>query len=130
MSFRRVGVVMGGASGERDVSLASGQAVVEGLVEKGFDVVTIDLACNTRLFPLNPAVLFYMLAFNGAGTEASDVMVDGRFLRRDGAFTFLDEERIVARAHECIRQFSADYLAAESGGRALVRRVHADFRRS
>jgi D-alanine-D-alanine ligase len=43
MSFRRVGVVMGGASGERDVSLASGRAVVEGLHEKGFDVVTIDL---------------------------------------------------------------------------------------
>jgi len=96
---------------------------------KQADVITIDLAHNTRLFPLSPAVLFYMLAFNGAGTEASDVMVDGRFLLRGGTFIGLDEERIIARAHECIHQFSADYLAAQRGGRAMVRRVHADFRR-
>ncbi len=43
MSLRRVGVVMGGSSGERNVSLASGRAVVDGLAEKGFDVVPIDL---------------------------------------------------------------------------------------
>jgi D-alanine-D-alanine ligase len=43
MSLRRVGVVMGGSSGERNVSLASGRAVVDGLTEKGFEVVPIDL---------------------------------------------------------------------------------------
>lgn len=97
---------------------------------KQADILTIDLARSTRLFPLNPAMLFYMLAFNGAGTEASDVMVDGRFLLRDGAFTCLDEERIIARAHECIQQFSVDYRSAQRSGRSLVRRIHADFIRS
>lgn len=43
MSLRRVGVVMGGSSGERNVSLSSGRAVVDALREKGFDVVSIDL---------------------------------------------------------------------------------------
>lgn len=47
MSFRRVGVVMGGTSGERNVSLASGRAVLDGLAERGFDVVTIDLDTQT-----------------------------------------------------------------------------------
>lgn len=43
MSFRRVGVVMGGSSGERGVSLSSGRAVIDGLLEKGYEVVPIDL---------------------------------------------------------------------------------------
>jgi D-alanine-D-alanine ligase len=41
--LRRVGVVMGGSSGERNVSLSSGRAVVDALREKGFDVIPIDL---------------------------------------------------------------------------------------
>jgi 5-methylthioadenosine/S-adenosylhomocysteine deaminase len=96
---------------------------------KKADVVTIDLQRNTRLFPLNRQVLFTMLAFNGAGTEASDVMVDGRFLRRDGEFTLLDEERTAARALEWCEQFAGDYLSAGSAGRAMVHRAHDDFRR-
>lgn len=43
MSFRRVGVVMGGSSGERSVSLASGRAVLAALVEKGYEAVPVDL---------------------------------------------------------------------------------------
>jgi D-alanine-D-alanine ligase len=43
MKKPRVGVIMGGASGERDVSLRSGVAVARALVERGHDVVTIDL---------------------------------------------------------------------------------------
>ena len=39
----RIGVVMGGASGERDVSLRSGRAVARALQAKGHDVVEIDL---------------------------------------------------------------------------------------
>jgi len=38
---RRVGVVMGGSSGERDVSLRSGAAVAEALEARGYEVVRI-----------------------------------------------------------------------------------------
>lgn len=96
---------------------------------KRADVITIDLRRNTRLFPLSREALFYMLAFNGAGAEASDVMVDGRFLRRAGIFTSLDEERIVARAEEWRQQFAVDYHAAQRAGRPMARRVHEDFTR-
>ncbi|MBW2277035.1 MAG: D-alanine--D-alanine ligase, partial [Deltaproteobacteria bacterium] len=42
MVFERVGVLMGGLSAEREVSLASGGAVADGLERSGFDVVRID----------------------------------------------------------------------------------------
>jgi len=43
LSQKRVGVVMGGSSREREVSLRSGQAVAEGLERLGHDVVPIVL---------------------------------------------------------------------------------------
>lgn len=43
MKSARIGVVMGGTSAERDVSLASGRAVVEALKDAGRDVVPVVL---------------------------------------------------------------------------------------
>jgi D-alanine-D-alanine ligase len=41
-SFRRVAVLLGGRSAERDVSLVSGRACAKALRDEGFDVVEID----------------------------------------------------------------------------------------
>ena len=41
--FGRVGVLMGGVSSEREISLKSGKAVTESLLRKGFDVIAIDI---------------------------------------------------------------------------------------
>lgn len=43
MTKQRVGVVMGGSSGEREVSLRSGQAVADALSERGYEVVPVVL---------------------------------------------------------------------------------------
>ncbi len=43
MSGKRVGVVMGGTSSEREVSLQSGKAVARALAEAGHDVVALDI---------------------------------------------------------------------------------------
>jgi D-alanine-D-alanine ligase len=43
MKKPRVGVIMGGTSGERDVSLRTGAAVAQALAARGHDVATIDL---------------------------------------------------------------------------------------
>jgi D-alanine-D-alanine ligase len=40
---KKIGVLMGGLSSEREVSLASGAAVLKVLVDKGYDVVGIDI---------------------------------------------------------------------------------------
>jgi D-alanine-D-alanine ligase len=39
---KRVGVIMGGPSAERDVSLRSGHGVVKALLQKGYDTIAID----------------------------------------------------------------------------------------
>lgn len=44
MSPLRIGVVMGGTSAERDVSLKTGAAVARALADAGHDTVTLDLA--------------------------------------------------------------------------------------
>ena len=43
MRFQKVGVLMGGVSSEREISLTSGRAVVEGLREAGYDVTPVVL---------------------------------------------------------------------------------------
>lgn len=43
-AFGRVAVLMGGSSAEREISLLTGQAVLEGLVAKGVDAVAFDPA--------------------------------------------------------------------------------------
>lgn len=43
MSARRVGVLMGGVSGEREISLRSGNAMLGALKDKGVDAFAIDL---------------------------------------------------------------------------------------
>lgn len=47
MQAVRVGVVMGGVSNERDISLKSGAAVTEALGQMGYDVVPIDLGSGS-----------------------------------------------------------------------------------
>jgi D-alanine-D-alanine ligase len=42
MRFKRVGVLLGGLSAERDISLLSGRAVAAGLERSGYDVIEID----------------------------------------------------------------------------------------
>lgn len=46
MEAQTVAVLMGGTSAEREVSLASGQMVVEGLFQKGYRVYPIEIAAN------------------------------------------------------------------------------------
>ncbi|MCB9586963.1 MAG: D-alanine--D-alanine ligase [Polyangiaceae bacterium] len=50
MSAKRVGVIMGGSSAEREISLKSGQAVSEALGEQGWDVSPIVLGPGVDAF--------------------------------------------------------------------------------
>jgi D-alanine-D-alanine ligase len=43
---KKIGVLMGGISSEREVSLASGNAILKALKEKGYDAVAIDVNRN------------------------------------------------------------------------------------
>ncbi len=47
-AFGRVAVIMGGTSSEREISLRSGQAVLQGLLEAGVDAFALDLGAEGR----------------------------------------------------------------------------------
>jgi D-alanine-D-alanine ligase len=43
MTDARIGVLMGGRSSEREISLKTGQAVFQALIRRGYDAVAIDV---------------------------------------------------------------------------------------
>jgi D-alanine-D-alanine ligase len=61
--FRRIAVLMGGRSAERDVSLSSGQGVMKALAEEGFEPMAIDPGDNPgdQLFRAKPDAVFNAL---------------------------------------------------------------------
>ena len=62
-SFKRVAVLLGGLSPEREVSLVSGRACADALREEGFDVVEIDAGHDVaqRLHDAKPDAVFNAL---------------------------------------------------------------------
>jgi 5-methylthioadenosine/S-adenosylhomocysteine deaminase len=96
---------------------------------KRADIVTVDLSRNTSLYPLNVGTLLTFLAFNGPGTEVSDAMVDGVFLRRNGEFTIFDEAAIIAKANKWCDKFTTDFMAAKATGKPMFNRVHEEYTR-
>jgi len=51
-TFKRVAVLYGGRSAEREVSLVSGKACSRALAEEGFEVINIDAGCGAPNYPL------------------------------------------------------------------------------
>ena len=65
----RIGVVMGGRSAERDVSLRTGQAVHAALVRRGYRAVTIDAARSVVRQLEGKKIELVFLALHGPGGE-------------------------------------------------------------
>ena len=67
--MKKVLVLMGGISTEREVSLRSGNAVAEALAKKDYEVVTLDIKKDSigKIQEINPDVVF--LALHGRGGE-------------------------------------------------------------
>jgi D-alanine-D-alanine ligase len=65
MQIQRVGVLMGGLSAEREVSLGSGHAVAEGLRRAGFDVVEIDVGRDLAVRLAHASVDAVYIALHG-----------------------------------------------------------------
>lgn len=61
--MKKVLVIMGGLSSEREVSISSGQGVYEALLEKGYDAVTLDLSRDNldKIGEIAPDVVFIAL---------------------------------------------------------------------
>lgn len=101
--FGKVGVLMGGWAAEREVSLKSGKAVLEGLLEKGVDAHAIDVGRDVldiiregkydRLFnilhgrggedgDLQGALEILQIPYTGCGVMASSISMDKLMTKR------------------------------------------------
>lgn len=59
--FKKVAVLMGGPSAEREVSLRSGAAIAKGLREAGYDAVEVDIKNHEVILPGNTDAAFVAL---------------------------------------------------------------------
>ncbi|MBI5958153.1 MAG: amidohydrolase family protein [Chloroflexi bacterium] len=94
---------------------------------KKADIITLDLAHNTRLFPLTLPVLVTMITVNASGSDVADVIVDGNLLMRDHQLVYLDEQAIIERAQRWSNEFLNYYQRKVERGEALVENVHPEF---
>jgi 5-methylthioadenosine/S-adenosylhomocysteine deaminase len=98
-------------------------------VGKKADLITFDLEFNTDLVPLQQGYVVQKLGERLAGAETVDAMVDGKFLRRDGEFTTLDEREIIIKAGWWFEKFTRDYKYSIEEGESLYEIVHEEFTR-
>lgn len=66
---KRIGVLMGGLSAERDVSIRSGLAIYQGFQELGYDVVLIDVNKNIAELIKKEKIRIAFLALHGGTGE-------------------------------------------------------------
>lgn len=71
--FGRIGVFLGGTSKERPISLKSGTAVYEALIQAGQDAVLIDTANGFRSELKQKTIDIAFLALHGAGGEDGSI---------------------------------------------------------
>ncbi|MBH0189713.1 MAG: D-alanine--D-alanine ligase, partial [Nitrospira sp.] len=69
LTHARIGVLMGGQSAEREVSLRTGAAVHRSLVRRGYDAVTIDVGPTLARDLHDQKIALAFLALHGPGGE-------------------------------------------------------------
>ncbi|MDC8448643.1 MAG: D-alanine--D-alanine ligase [Nitrospira sp.] len=65
----RIGVLMGGRSSERDISLKTGRAVYQALIRRGYDAVAIDITDRLHRDLEDQKVAIAFLSLHGPGGE-------------------------------------------------------------
>lgn len=73
MTNARIGVLMGGRSSERDISLKTGQAVHQALIRRGYDAVAIDVTDRLHRELEDQKVAIAFLSLHGPGGEDGTV---------------------------------------------------------
>ncbi len=81
----KVGVLMGGRSAEREVSLTTGNSIYSALLEKGVDAVTVDTARDWRSEMSREGVDVAFIALHGRGGE--DGTIQGALELMDAPYT-------------------------------------------
>ena len=73
LTYARIGVLMGGRSSERDISLKTGQAVYQALIRRGYDAVAIDVTDRLHRDLEDHKIAIAFLSLHGPGGEDGTV---------------------------------------------------------
>jgi D-alanine-D-alanine ligase len=73
LTHARIGVLMGGRSSERDISLKTGQAVYQALIRRGYDAVAIDVTDRLHRDLEDHKIAIAFLSLHGPGGEDGTV---------------------------------------------------------
>ncbi|MCL4115618.1 UNVERIFIED_CONTAM: hypothetical protein GTU68_056369 [Idotea baltica] len=73
IQFGRVGVLFGGISAEREISLSSGRAVLEALLDSGIDAVGIDVSSDSLSQLLHHKIDRAFVMLHGRGGEDGSI---------------------------------------------------------
>lgn len=100
------------------------------------DIIAFDLSAAPNLLPLvtsvieyDTSILYFLFTRNAAGMPTSETMIDGKMIRRDGTFTELNEQEIVAKAYEWCDRFIPDLMDRLSRNEHYARSIYRDFTR-
>ncbi|HEX9756438.1 MAG TPA: D-alanine--D-alanine ligase [Nitrospiria bacterium] len=73
LTNKRIGVLMGGASSEREISLKSGGAIERALKQRGYQAVSIDVDSQVDRTLRNEEIQIAFLALHGSGGEDGSI---------------------------------------------------------
>jgi D-alanine-D-alanine ligase len=132
MKAKRIGVLMGGLSAERDVSLKSGEAVHAALVDRGYDAVPVfvdrDLDLALRQARVDAAFLALhgrygedgcvqgLLELMGIQYTGSDVLASALAMNKVKAKEIFRLHNLGTPAYYLLPRSQADAVAEEHGG--------------
>ena len=69
LTTKRIAVLMGGQSSEREISLRSGQAALAALIREGYDAIALDVDSSVGLRLQDSKAQLAFIALHGAGGE-------------------------------------------------------------
>ena len=84
MKAKRIGVVMGGTSAEREISLRSGRAVARALEKAGFEVVRLEIGNQ----------LHTLKTLNEARLDVAFLALHGRLWLREQLSAYFSERKM------------------------------------
>ncbi len=133
MKNKRIGVLLGGTSSERDVSLRTGEAMFQALTERGYDVVKIfvdaDVDRVLRQTPIDVAVIALHGAYGEDGCVQGLLELMGIPYTGSGVLaSALAMDKL--KAKELFRLYNVPtppYYAVERGQLEQIEEIHGSF---
>jgi D-alanine-D-alanine ligase len=133
MKNKRIGVLLGGTSSERDVSLRTGEAMFQALAERGYDVVKIfvdgDVDRVLRQTPIDVAVIALHGAYGEDGCVQGLLELMGIPYTGSGVLaSALAMDKL--KAKELFRLYNVPtppYYAVERGQLEQIEEIHGSF---